>query len=46
MNQYELIIRDITAEIELMVGEKRRIEYAIQATEGPLHIARDCLANR
>ena len=26
--------------------EKRRLEYAIQATEGPLHIARDCLGNR
>ena len=26
--------------------EKRRLEYSIQATEGPLHIARDCLGNR
>ena len=25
--------------------EKRRLEYTIQATEGPLHIARDCLGN-
>ena len=35
-----------TAEIELLTVEKRRLEYAIQATEGPLHIARDCLGNR
>ena len=26
--------------------EKRRLEYSIQSTEGPLHIARDCLGNR
>ena len=35
-----------TAELELLTVEKRRLEYAIQATEGPLHIARDCLGNR
>ena len=35
-----------TAEIELLTVEKRRLEYSIQATEGPLHIARDCLGNR
>ncbi|XP_023335348.1 tektin-4 [Eurytemora carolleeae] len=44
--ELEKSIRDITSEIELLVTERRRLEYGIQATEGPLHIARDCLANR
>ena len=30
----------------MLTVEKRRLEYSIQATEGPLHIARDCLGNR
>lgn len=29
-----------------MTNEIRKIEYAIQATEGPMHIGRDCLINR
>ncbi len=29
-----------------MVQEIRRLEYAIQATEVPTQIAKDCLANR
>lgn len=33
-------------EIDLMVDEIRRVENAIQATESPMLIARDCLANR
>jgi len=44
--ELEKAIRDMTAEIELLTVEKRRLEYAVQATEGPLHIARDCLGNR
>jgi len=44
--ELEKTIRDMTAEIELLTVEKRRLEYSIQATEGPLHIARDCLGNR
>jgi len=44
--ELEKTTRDMTAEIELLIVEKRRLEYGIQATEGPLHIARDCLANR
>ena len=37
---------DITAENDLMITEIRRLEHAIQATEIPTHIARDCLGNR
>ena len=37
---------DITAENDLMITEIRRLEHAIQATEIPMHIARDCLGNR
>ncbi len=33
-------------ENSLLSGEIRRLEYAIQSTEKPLQIARDCLANR
>mgnify|MGYP001250981001 CR=1 FL=1 len=29
-----------------MITEIRRLEHAIQATEIPTHIARDCLGNR
>ncbi len=29
-----------------MVQEIRRLEYAIQATDIPMHIGRDCLGNR
>ncbi|XP_059086339.1 tektin-4-like isoform X2 [Tigriopus californicus] len=39
-------IQDMTSEIDLMVDEIRRVENAIQATESPMLIARDCLANR
>ncbi len=28
------------------MSEIRRVENALQSTENPLHIARDCLANR
>jgi len=44
--ELEKAIRDMTGEIELLNVEKRRLEYGIQATEGPLHIAKDCLSNR
>ena len=30
----------------MLVSEIRRVENALQSTENPLHIARDCLANR
>ena len=43
---FQLITLDITAENDLMITEIRRLEHAIQATEIPTHIARDCLGNR
>ena len=30
----------------MLQTEIRRLELAIQSTENPLHIARDCLSNR
>ena len=36
----------VAAENDLMVQEIRRLEYAIQATDIPTHIARDCLGTR
>ncbi len=33
-------------EISLMQSEMRRVENALQSTESPMQIARDCLANR
>ena len=41
-----MLCSDITAENDLMITEIRRLEHAIQATEIPTHIARDCLGNR
>ena len=36
----------LSGENELLQTEIRRLELAIQSTENPLHIARDCLSNR
>ena len=36
----------LLGENELLQTEIRRLELAIQSTENPLHIARDCLSNR
>ncbi len=36
----------LSAENNLLTDEIRRLENAIQSTEVPLHIARDCLAGR
>ena len=36
----------ISGENELLTDEIRRIENALQSTDGPMHIGRDCLANR
>ena len=47
LNEYFfMVVIFQTGEIELLNVEKRRLEYGIQATEGPLHIAKDCLSNR
>ena len=35
-----------TAENELLTTEIRRLENALQSTESPMQIARDCLSNR
>ena len=36
----------LKGEIDLLTTEIRRVENALQSTESPLHIARDCLTNR
>ena len=35
-----------TDEINLLIEEIRRLENALQSTEIPMQIARDCLGNR
>merc|ERR1711971_973091 len=39
-------LNELKTEIDSLIAFKTRVEKALQATEEPLHIARQCLANR
>ncbi|CAF1136983.1 unnamed protein product [Adineta steineri] len=40
------MIEDVRSETDLLVAQKKRLENALDATEAPLHIATESLANR
>ena len=40
------MIEDVRNETDLLVAQKKRLTNALDATEAPLHIATECLANR
>jgi len=40
------MIEDVRNETDLLVAQKKRLTNSLDATEAPLHIATECLANR
>ncbi len=40
------MIEDVRNETDLLIAQKKRLTNSLDATEGPLHIATDCLGNR
>ena len=40
------MIEDVRNETDLLVAQKKRLTNALDATEAPLHIANECIANR
>ncbi|CAF1135757.1 unnamed protein product [Didymodactylos carnosus] len=40
------MIEDVRNETDLLVAQKKRLTNSLDATEAPLHIASECLANR
>jgi tektin-4 len=40
------MIEDVRNETDLLVAQKKRLTNSLDATEAPLHIANECLANR
>jgi type II secretory pathway component PulL len=40
------MIEDVRNETDILVAQKKRLTNSLDATEAPLHIATECLANR